>query len=96
MGQLDDLFAPGAAHSTSRVIDFLALKENVVTFELDAVDAYYQAVQSEEIFVRPPKEYLERVAAAGGDTKIGGSFSSTCQERVARDKGGLTTWPASS
>ena len=38
----EDLFSPGATHSASRVIDFLALKMGWETFEADAVDAYYQ------------------------------------------------------
>ena len=35
----EDLFSPGATHSASRVIDFLALKTGLETFEADAVNA---------------------------------------------------------
>ena len=40
------------------------------TFEADAVDAYYQAPQHEEVVVEPAPEYLERLAKAGRDTDI--------------------------
>ena len=66
----EDLFSPGATHSASRVIDFLALKMGLETFEADAVDAYYQAPEHEEVFLEPAPEYLERLAKAGRDTDI--------------------------
>ena len=40
------------------------------TFEADAVDAYYQAPEYEEVLVEPPPKYLERLAKAGRDTDI--------------------------
>ena len=61
----EDLFSPGATHSASRVIDFLALKMGLETFEADAVDAYYQAPEHEEVVVEPAQEYLERLSKAG-------------------------------
>ena len=66
----EDLFSPGETHSASRVIDFLALKMGLETFEADAVDAYYQAPEHEEVAVEPAPEYLERRAKAGRDTDI--------------------------
>ena len=50
----EDLFSPGATHSASRVIDFLALKMGVETFEADAVDAHHQALEHEEMVVWEP------------------------------------------
>ena len=40
------------------------------TFEADAVDAYYQAPEYEEVVVELAPEYLERIAKAGRDTGI--------------------------
>ena len=40
------------------------------TFEADAVDAYFQAPEHEEVVVEPAPEYLERLAKAGRDTDI--------------------------
>ena len=66
----EDLFSPGVTNSVSRVIDFLALKMGLETFEADAVDAYYQFPEHEEVVVEPAPEYLERHAKAGRDTDI--------------------------
>ena len=66
----EDLFSPGATQSASHVIDFLALKMGLETFEADAVDACYQAPDHEEVVVEPAPEYLERLAKAGRDTDI--------------------------
>ena len=63
------MFSPGATHSASRVIDFLALKMGLETFEADAMDAY-QAPEHEEVVVEPALEYLERLAKAGRKTDI--------------------------
>ena len=43
-----------ATQSASRVIDFLALKIGLGTFE---ADAYYQAPEHEEVVVEPAPEY---------------------------------------
>ena len=40
------------------------------TFVADAVDAYCQAPEHEEMVVEPAPEYLERLATAGRDTDI--------------------------
>ena len=42
----------------------------LVTFEADAVDAYNQAPEHEEVVVEPAQDYLERLAIAGRDTDI--------------------------
>ena len=64
------LFPPGATHSAGRMIDFLALKVGLETSEADAVDAYYQAPEHEEVVVEPAPQHLERLTAAGRDTDI--------------------------
>jgi hypothetical protein len=67
----DDLFAPGATHSCGRIIDYLSLKNSGwTTFELDAVDAFYQAPEHENVVVDPPEEYLERLRAEGKSTDV--------------------------
>ena len=63
-----DSFSPGATHSAGRVIDFLALKLGLETFEADAVDAYFQVPEHLEAVVESALEYLERFARAGRDT----------------------------
>ena len=45
------------------MIDFIALKLRLETFETDAVDVYYE----EEVVVEPAPEYLE---ARGKDTNV--------------------------
>ena len=40
------------------------------TYEADAVDAYYQASEHDEVVVEAAPEYLERLAKAGRDTDI--------------------------
>ncbi len=66
----EDLFSPGATQSASRVMEFLAWKLGLETFEADAVDAYCQAPEHEEVVVELDPEYLERLAKAGKDTSI--------------------------
>ena len=66
----EDLFSPGATQSAGRMIDFVALKMGLETFEADAVDAYYQAPEHEEVVVESAPEYLERLTKAGRDTDI--------------------------
>ena len=71
------LVSPGA----SRVIDFLALKMGLETFEADAVDAYYQAPEQEEVVVELRRRTLNvllklegtRIAASAARTTRSGS-----------------------
>ena len=51
------------------MIDFLALKMGLETFEADAVDAYCQAPEHKNVVVEPESEYLERITA-GRETSI--------------------------
>ena len=46
------------------------MKMGLGTFEADAVDAYYQAPEHEEVVVEPASECVERLAKAGRDTDI--------------------------
>ena len=69
-GHRADLFSPGATQSAGRMIYFLALKMGLEPFEADAVDAYYQAPEHEEVVVEPALEYLERFTKAGLNTYI--------------------------
>lgn len=66
----DDLFVPGAAHSTGRVIDYIGVKEELVTVEIDAVDAYYNAEETEAVYVPAPIEFIEARRAAGLSTDV--------------------------
>ena len=66
----EDLFAPGASHCTSRIIDYLALKKGYTTFAFDAIDANFQAPETEDVVVDPPLEYLKRLKDAGRETNI--------------------------
>ena len=66
----DDLFVPGAAHSTGRVIDFVAAKEDMVTVEVDAVDAHYNAEETEPVYVNAPAEFLQARRDAGLDDQV--------------------------
>ena len=66
----EDLFAPGASYYTGRIVDILSLKRRVPTFTLDCTDAYHQAPELDDVVVEPPKEYLNRLRAAGKCTNI--------------------------
>ena len=50
------------------MVDFQAFKMCLETFESDAVDAYCQAPEHEEVVVEPAPEYLERLTKARRDT----------------------------
>ena len=47
------------------MIDFLALKLGLETFEAGAVDAYDQAQEHKDVVVEPALEYLERLRLEG-------------------------------
>ena len=66
----EDLFAPGAAYCTGRIVDILSLKRSVPTFTLDCTEAYHQAPELDDVVVEPPEEYLNRLRAAGMCTNI--------------------------
>ena len=72
------------------MMDVLALKMGLETFEADAVDAYSQAPEYEEV----APEYLERLAKAGRDTDIVWRLRRELPGRRARQvRAGWKTWP---
>ena len=68
--QRDDCFAAASTAQTSRLVDFVALREDWGTFTADCVRAYYQSKQLEKVCVKPPPEYLELRRQAGLSTEI--------------------------
>ena len=71
MEQRDDVFAASSSAQTSRTVDIVAVKEECFgTFEADCIKAYYQAVQTQNVVVKPPAEYLALLAHAGKSTDI--------------------------
>eukprot|EP00971_Amphidinium_carterae_P116568 2309127-Amphidinium_carterae.1 len=57
----DDTFAPASLGLTGRFIDFMSMKDSdpsdpMVVFIADAVSAFLQAPQVDEVYVYPPKE----------------------------------------
>ena len=70
MEDRDDCFAASSSAATSRLVDFVALKEGRASFVGDCVKAYYQAEQTEAVCVRPPREHLLARAAAGLRTDV--------------------------
>ena len=69
--QRDGVFAPASLGTTSRLIDFLVLKEKgqrnnpMVTFVADCVSAFLQTDQKEECYVVPPLEWKAARKQAG-------------------------------
>ena len=57
MGFRDDFFAPSATHTYGRIVDYVAVKEDRMTFEIDAQDAHYHAEEHEPMCVDAPEEY---------------------------------------
>ena len=67
----EDLFTPGAACCTGRIVDVLSIERRVPTFTLDCTDAFHQAPdEPDDVVVEPPGEYLNRLRAAGKCTSI--------------------------
>ena len=53
----DDVFAPASTPNTGRVVDYIAVKMGWPTFTLDASRAFWQVIQEELCYVRPPAEW---------------------------------------
>ncbi len=53
----DDIFAPSSWHSTSRLIDYIALKRRLDTFIADVTNAFFHVDESVEFHAYPPKEF---------------------------------------
>ena len=63
----DDLFAPGSTKDTGRLIDFTAVKNDLVTFTVDITAAYNTLFELETVYLKPPKEWMEIRAEKGHD-----------------------------
>ena len=67
----DDVFAASSTAQTSRMVDFVSIKEDGYgTFVADCVKAYYQADQLEEVCVKPPLEYLRLLEKLGKNSDV--------------------------
>ncbi len=58
--QRDDLFTPGSLGATARVIDFYALQHGYASFIMDCTSAFYHADEPEEVYVKPPPEWIAK------------------------------------
>ena len=67
---MEDLFAPASSQNTSRLVDMVAAKNRWKTFTADATRAFWQVPQAEECYIKPPKEWLDRWVADGGDPDV--------------------------
>ena len=74
----------------SRVVDFLALKMGLEMFAADAVGAYYQAPEHEEVVMELAPEYLERLAKAGRDRHCVALATSAARKTCSRSELGGT------
>ena len=52
-----DCYTPAAEQPTSRVVDLIAVKNGWPIALLDAVCAYFQAKEDENVFTEPPEEW---------------------------------------
>jgi len=72
----DDVFAPASSSLTSRVVDYIAMKDDLdesdpmCTFVVDCTSAFYQTPEEEEAYVLPPVEWMEARRAAGLSTAV--------------------------
>ena len=55
----DEFFAPSSTAPTSRMIDILACKCGLARLTLDVKRAFLNVPEDEEIYVQPPREWLE-------------------------------------
>ena len=67
---LDDLFSPSSGHSTSRIIDYAALKRRICTFISDVTNAFLHVDIDEEVYVDPPEEFIDQEVAEGRSSSI--------------------------
>ena len=67
---MDDVFAPSSGHSTSRIVDFVALKKRQHTFTGDITNAFFHVPEDEECYVDPPREWLARRRRLGLSVKV--------------------------
>ena len=61
----DDVYTPAAEQPTSRIVDLAAAKKGWPTALLDAVCAYFQAMEEDNVFTEPPEEWKQKQRQAG-------------------------------
>jgi hypothetical protein len=66
----DDLFAPGSSTLTNKIIDFVAEKRGYESWELDVTAAYNTLPEPEDVYMKPPKEWLELRREAGESVDV--------------------------
>ena len=69
-GATDGFFTPGSHPTTERCIDAIAVKYGFPTRIADADHAYWQVVETDEVYTSAPWELIEEIAEAGGNTDI--------------------------
>ena len=62
-----DVFAVAPSTSTSRVIDIVGIKMGYCFLTADAENAFWQVPIAEEAYMKPPKEWLKKMADSGVD-----------------------------
>ena len=62
-----DVFAVASSTSTSRVIDIVGIKMGYSFLTADAENAFWQVPIAEEAYMKPPKEWLKKMADSGVD-----------------------------
>ncbi len=88
----DDVFAASSSAQTSRMVDFVSIKEEGYgTFVADCVKAYYQADQLKEVCVKPPLEYLRLLEKLGKDSNVMWKLLKMLPGQRAAGAGGIWT-----
>jgi len=67
---LRGLFAASSQPSSGRIIDFIGLKRRWLPFEIDAESAYLNVPETEECYMRPPKEWIDNEERQKRDTDV--------------------------
>ena len=66
----DDVYAVSTTSATGRMIDLIGVNKKQCFFTADATNAFWQVPIEELCYMYPPKEWLEREAAAGRPTDV--------------------------
>ncbi len=64
----EGLFTPSSEPTTGRLIDFEVVKKGLLTVLLDAINAYFNALQEGDAVVEPPREWLQAEDLKGNTT----------------------------
>ena len=64
----DDVYTPASEQPTARIIDLIMVKRGWPAVVIDAVCAYFQAEEDENVFTEPPREWLQKMKAEGDHT----------------------------